>query len=218
MTPVCRTLGHACCVHVGRGRIWLAVLLSLAALTACGSDEVSTAECRRQFADHRQTLGENGNPGREGFTPKLTARWDSLYAEFRRLGTSATSGDCPEKLRTMKARMKRVESVLYKIDDYDVDRVIRQAESDLEHSEELRGAATRDYLLIMTFRTLRERGADAQKSLAPYVARVDGINPDTYSALSSAMVDLYNAAASDAAFTEFKEALDTIRNYELDEE
>ena len=32
------------------------------------------------------------------------------------------------------------------------------------------------------------------------------------------MVALYNAAAGNAAFADFTEALDSIRNYELDEE
>jgi hypothetical protein len=215
MRSVCRTL-----VHAERVRVWLAVLLSLGVLTSCGPDEkVAAAQCRQQFADHRQMLGENGNPGSKDFTPKLTARWDALYAEFERLSAAATDEDCPGKLTTMKRQMKRVEAVLYKIDDYDVARMIKRAESDLEHARKLRPAgAAPDYMLITTFRTLQTSGADARKSLAPYVARVDAVDPDKYADLSDAMVTLYNAAASDAAFADFKDALDTIQNYELDEE
>jgi hypothetical protein len=192
----------------------MAVLLSLAALTSCRSDEVGTAQCRQQFAGYQHVLSENGNPGSKDFTPRLTARWKALDAEFRRLASSATADDCPAKFRTMKARVKRVESVLSKIDDYDVDRMIRKVESYVEHSAELSTAARRDYVLIMTLRTLRESGAAAQKSLASYVAAVDAVDPDKYSALSAAMVELYNAAASDAAFADFKDALDTVKNYE----
>jgi hypothetical protein len=215
MRSVCRTLVHAVAVH----RIGLAIVLTLLTLTSCRSDEVATAECRQQFADHQQMLGENGNPGSKEFTPGLTARWDALYAEFGALGKSATADECPEELTTLKRRMKRVESVLYKIDDYDVARMIRAAEGDLDDAVETNGpAARRDYVLQSLFRTLRESGADAQKSLAPFVEDADAVDPDDYSALSKAMVDLYNAAASNAAFADFKEALETIEDYELHEE
>lgn len=216
MRSVCRTLGHACPVRRGQGRVWLAVLLSLAALTSCGPDEkVAAGDCRKAFADHVQVLDEKGNPGRKEFTPRLTARWDKLHADFEQLGAAATAKDCPERLARMKAQIKRVESVLYKIDDYDVARLTKQAEEDLDHARSLRGpGAAPDYLLITTFRTLQTSGAEAQKSLAPYVARVDAVDPERYSQLSAAMVALYNAAASDAAFADFKDARDTIHDYE----
>jgi hypothetical protein len=219
MEPVCRTLVHACAVHyesghMGRARIWMAVLLSLVALASCRSDQVATADCRQQFAHERQSLAQDGNPGSKDFTPKLTARWDALYSEFGRLGKTATSEDCPDRLARTKAQVRRVESVLHKLDDYDVARMTREAEADFKHAEELRGAGPRDYVLITTFRTLQESGADAQKSLASYVAAVDSVDPDKYSALAPAMVALYNVASSDAAFADFKDARDTIKNYE----
>jgi hypothetical protein len=214
MEPVCRTLVHACPVHSGRWRICVALLLSVAALTSCRSDKVATAECRHRFADQRQLLREHGNPGSKDFTPKLTARWKALSVGFGRLSTSATAEDCPRQLATMKAQVKRVESVLDKIEDYDVARMTREAEADLKHAEERRGTGTPDYLLITTWRTLQASATAAQKSLAPYVAAVDSVDPDRYSKLAPAMVALYNAAASDAAFADFKDARDTIRNYQ----
>jgi len=214
MEQVCRTLVHACPVHIGRGCIWVALLLAIAPLTSCRSDEVATADCRKQFADQRQLLKEHGNPGSRDFTPKLTGRWKALSGEFGRLSTTATADDCPDRLTTMKAQVKRVESVLHKLADYDVARMTRESEADLKHAEELRGTGTPDYLLITTYRTLQASGADAQKSLAPYIADVDAIDPEKYAALAPAMVALYNAAASDAAFADFKDARDTIRNYQ----
>lgn len=188
------------------------------ALTGCSPSPEEIAGCRQQFADHQQLLGENGNPGRKGFTPAMTARWDALYAQFGRLAKSATADDCPDRFEPMSAEVTELEAVLYKIDDYDVARMIRTAEADLDHAEGVGRSYSTDYVLITLFRTLRERGAEAQQALAPLVARVDAAKPADDAARAEAMVALYNAAASNAAFADFKEALESIGNYELDEE
>jgi len=208
---------HAVAVRIGVGRLGIAVLLSLGALGACAPSPEDVAACRQQFADHQQLLGENGNPGRKGFTPKMTARWDALYAEFGRLGTSATGDDCPGRFRAMKAEMADLEPVLHKIDDYDVARMTRRAEDDLDRTAEKHGVSyATDYVLITLLRTMRERGADAEKVLAPLVADVDASKRGAERA--AAMVALYNTAASNAAFADFKEALESIENYEFDKE
>ncbi|HUS21762.1 MAG TPA: hypothetical protein VMZ66_07115 [Aeromicrobium sp.] len=196
-------------------RVALALLLTFAALCGCGSPPENAGDCRKQFAAESHVLGKHGNPGSKDFTPKLTARWDRLSDGFERLSTSATAKDCPQKLTAMKRQTKRVESVLHKLDDYDVARMTRDAEGDLKRAQERRGpGAGPDYVLITTFRALQEASAEAQKALAPYVASVDAIDPDKYSKLAAAMVALYNAAASNAAFADFKDARDTIKNYE----
>ena len=207
MQPVCRTL-----VHAVRVRIASALLMTLAVLAGCGASPEDASQCRRHFAEQRQLLDKKDNPGRKDFTPKLTARWDKLHADFGRLARSATAQDCPDQLKTMTTQVKRVESVLHKLADYDVARMARAAEADLEHAEQLRGGSP-DYMLITTYRTLQESATAAQKSLAPFVERVDAINPDDYSALAPAMVALYNAAASDTAFADFKDAWQTIKDY-----
>jgi len=46
---------------------------------------------------------------------------------------------------------------------------------------------------------------------------VDASEPDSPQQ-AAAMVALYNVAASDAAFADFKEARESIADYELDEE
>jgi hypothetical protein len=200
-------------------RIALALGMVVVALTGCGAQSPeAVAACRQQFADHQQLLGENGNPGREGFTPAMTARWDALYARFGRLGKSATADDCPDRFKALKTEVNELEAVLYKIDDYDVARMIAQAERDLEHAEGIGRSYSTDYVLITLFRTLRERGADAEEALAPLVARVDAAKPGDDADRAEAMVALYNAAAANAAFADFKEALESIGNYELHEE
>ena len=191
--------------------------MTVLTLTGCGPSREDIAACRKQFADHQQLLGENGNPGRKDFTPKMTARWDASYAEFGRLSKSASADDCPDRFRAMKADISDLESVLYKIDDYDVARMIRGAEADLARDDALNRAASTEYVLIALLRTLRERGADAEKALAPLVARVDAAKQDSKEQ-SAAMVALYNVAASNAAFADFKEALESIGDYELDQE
>lgn len=198
-------------------RIGLALLMAIVALAGCGPSAEDTAACRKQFADHQQMLGENGNPGRKAFTPTMTARWDELHAAFGRLGKSATGDDCPDRLKAMTSEVSDLESVLYKIDDYDVARMIRRAEADLDRDDAMRRASFTDYVLITLLRTMRERGADAEEALAPLVARVDAAEPASPEQ-AKAMVALYNAAASNAAFADFQEALESIRNYELDEE
>ena len=79
-------------------------------------------------------------------------------------------------------------------------------------------ATTRDYVLITLLRTMHERGTDAEKALAPLVARVDAVKPADTAERAAAMVALYNAAASNAAFADFKEAAETIESYDFDEE
>ena len=199
-------------------RIGLALVMTVLALAGCGPGPEDIAACQQQFADHQQLLGENGNPGRKAFTPRMTARWDALYDEFGQLGKSASGEDCPDRLEAMQAETSELEAVLYKIDDYDVARMIRRAEADLEHAQSMGRSTSTDYVLITLFRTLRERGTDAEKALAPLVARVDAAKPDDTSERAEAMVALYNAANSNAAFADFKEALESIGNYELHEE
>ena len=192
--------------------------MTVLALTGCGPGPEDIAACRQQFADHQQMLGENGNPGSKDFTPKMTARWDALYGEFGQLGKTASGEDCPDRFKAMQAETGELEAVLYKIDDYDVVRMIRRAEADLEHAKSMGRSTSTDYVLITLFRTLRERGADAEEALAPLVARVDAAKPDDAAGRAAAMVALYNTAAVNAAFADFKEALESIGNYELHEE
>ena len=199
-------------------RIWLAVLLSLAALTGCGASPEDDAACRKQFADHLQLLEEDGDPGRRDFTPHLTAQWNALHSEFGRLAKAASAEDCPDRFTAMKAEVSDLEAVLDKIDDYDVARMTTGAEAELDRKAEKQGASyVTDYVLITLLRTMRERGAEAEKALAPLVARADAAKPGTREQ-AVAMVALYNAAASNAAFTDFKEAMESIENYDFDEE
>jgi len=189
----------------------------LATLTACSPSPEDIAACRKQFADQHQLLGKESNPGRKAFTPKMTARWDVLEAEFGRLGKSATGDDCPDRLKAMKAEIGELEAVLHKIDDYDVVRITQRAEAKLNRTAKKQGVTyATDYLLQTVLRTMQERGADAERTLAPLVARVDASKPGAERA--AAMVALYNAAASDAAFADFNEAVETVEDYEFDEE
>jgi hypothetical protein len=192
--------------------------MALTALTACSPSPEDIAACRKQFADHQQLLGENGNPGRKDFTPKMTAQWDEMFAAFGRMGKSAAGDDCPDRFRSMKAQVTDLESVLHKIDDYDVARMMLRSETDLDRRAEKQGASyATDYVLITLLRTMRERGADAEKALAPLVARVDAAKPGS-AEQASAMVALYNSAASDAAFADFTEAVESIESYDFDKE
>ncbi|MFL6089981.1 MAG: hypothetical protein ACJ71Z_07555 [Aeromicrobium sp.] len=202
-------------MHIDRGHVRraLASLLLVATLSACGNDQAATAACRKQFAAQHELMDARGNPGHKDFTPGLTARWDALDAQFARLGTEATADDCPDRLAALKRRAKRVESVLHKLDDYDVARMLTAGERDLQADEDKLGAS-RDYVLITTARTMRESATAAERSLAPFVARVDAVDPAKYSALAAAMVALYDAAASDAALADFKEARNSIHDYE----
>jgi hypothetical protein len=93
-----------------------------------------------------------------------------------------------------------------------------RSETDLDRRAEKQGASyATDYVLITLLRTMRERGADAEKALAPLVARVDAAKPGS-AEQASAMVALYNSAASDAAFADFTEAVESIESYDFDKE
>ncbi|HJR90320.1 MAG TPA: hypothetical protein VJ782_09215 [Aeromicrobium sp.] len=197
----------------------MALLLTIAALTGCGTSREDITACRTQFVDLQRALDEGGNPGRAGFTPRMTARWDALHAQIGRLGTSASGDDCPDRFEGLRAEIRDLESVLSKIDDYDVALLMRRAEADLDRTAEKSGASyATDYVLITLLRTMRERGADAEKVLAPLVARVDAAKPGDEAERNAAMVALYNVASSDAAFADFQEARESIENYEFDED
>jgi hypothetical protein len=117
----------------------------------------------------------------------------------------------------MDAEVRNLEAVLHKIDDYDVARMTRRAEADLDRTAQKQGASyATDYVLITLLRTMHERGAEAQKALAPLVARADAAKPGAERA--AAMVALYNTAASNAAFADFKEAMETVENYDFDKD
>ncbi len=191
--------------------------MAVLTLTACSPSPEDVAACRDWYRENTQTMSENGYPGRPGFTPKMTARWNELYARSGRLDGAASAEDCEGPLQDMVAEVTNLEAVLYKIDDYDVALMTKRAEAKLERDDALRRASFTDYVLITLLRTLRERGSDAEKALAPLVARVDAARQDSKEQ-SAAMVALYNVAASNAAFADFKEALESVRDYELDEE
>jgi hypothetical protein len=197
--------------------------MTIAALAGCGPSAEDIAACRKLFTAHYRVLSENGNPGRKEFTPNMTAHWDTLHAQFGRLGKSATAEDCehtstgPRRFEALRVEVKDLEAVTYKIADYDVAWMIRDVEADLARDDAMRRASSTNYVLIMLLRTLRERGADAEKALAPLVGRVDAAEPDSPEQ-AAAMVALYNVAASNAAFADFKEALESIRDFKLDEE
>ena len=195
----------------------MALLMTVLTLTGCAPSQEDITACRDWYRENTQAMSENGYPGRAGFTPKMTARWNELYARSGRLDGAASAEDCEGPLQDMVAEVTNLEAVLYKIDDYDVALMTKRAEARLERDDALRRASFTDYVLITLLRTLRERGADAEKALAPLVARVDAAKQDSKEQ-SAAMVALYNAAASNAAFADFKEALESIRNYEPDAE
>lgn len=198
-------------------RVGLALLMMLVTLTACSPSPEDIAACRDWYRENTQAMSNNGYPGRAGFTPRMTARWNELYARSVRLDGAASVDDCEGPLQDMVAEVKNLEAVLYKIDDYDVALMTRRTEADLDRRAEKQGVSyAADYVLITLLRTMRERGAEAEKALAPLVARADAADPGAERA--AAMVALYNAAASNAAFADFKEVMESIRNYELDEE
>jgi len=194
-------------------------MMTIAVLAGCGASPENVAACRKHFAEHQQLLQERGNPGRKAFTPKMTARWDALEVEFGQLSRSASSDDCPDRFDAMTAEVSDVESVLLKIDDYDVARMTHRAEAKLDRTaKKQRASYATDYVLITLLRTMHERGTDAEKALAPLVARVDAVKPADTAERAAAMVALYNAAASNAAFADFKEAAETIESYDFDKE
>ncbi len=198
-------------------RIGLALLLSLMTLAGCGSSPEDISACRNQFTAHYDELSEDGNPARKDFTPKMSDRWDELHKQFGQLAKSATAEDCKRRLQATEAEVTNLEAVLHKIDDYDVALMTRRAEADLDRRAKKHGASyATDYVLITLLRTMRERGAEAEKAVAPLVASADTAKPGPERA--AAMVALYNAAASNAAFTDFKEALESIENYDFDDE
>ena len=196
--------------------------MTVLALTGCGLSPEEIADCRRLYAAHYAVLNEHGNPGREEFTPKMAARWDVLHAQFGRLANSATAEDCeptptgPRRFKALRAEVKDLEAVLHKIADYDVAWMILDVEVELAREDAMSPASSTDYVLVTLLRTLRERGAEAEKALAPLVARVDAAERGGREQ-AAAMVALYNAANSNAAFADFKEALESIGN-ELHEE
>jgi hypothetical protein len=195
--------------------IALLVLTGLA-LPGCGRGP-GDAQCRTEFADYHQMLGENGNPGTAAM-PRLTKRWDALYDELEAKAKSAVSTDCTGKLDRLKKTVEGTQTVLFSTYDYDMVERLRHAESDLEHAERMRDYDPLPGQLATAFPELREAAPRSNRALAPQLAALDRVDPLDKDEIRSATRDLKAAARGSADYQRCLQALDVIGEFELDEE
>jgi hypothetical protein len=199
-------------------RAFITVLLLIAALAlpGCGRGP-GDAPCRTQFADYHQLLSENGNPGTPAM-PRLTQRWDAVYAEFAAKGKSAVSKDCTGQFDRMKKTIQGIQTVLFSTYDFDMVENLRHAERDLKHAERMREYDPLPPELTKAFAEIRDAAPKSNQGLAPQLAALDGVDPLDKAAIKSASRELKAAAGASADYRRCLDALDVIGEYELDEE
>lgn len=199
-------------------RTVVTALLVLVALTLPGCARgPGDAQCRTEFADYHQLLGENGNPGTAAM-PRLTKRWDALYAELEAKAESAMSKDCTENLDRLKQTVEGTQTVLFSTYDYDMIERLRHAELDLEHAERMRDYDPLPSRLATAFSELRDTAPRSNRALTPQLAALDRIDPLEKDAIRSAVRDLKAAAQGSADYRRCLCVLDIISEFELDEE
>ena len=199
-------------------RVAATVLLVLAAVALPGCARgPGDAQCRTEFADYRQMLGENGNPGTAAM-PRLTKRWDALYAELEAKSKSAVSKDCVGELDRLKKTVEGTQTVLFSTYDYDMVERLGHAERDLDHAERMRDYDPQPHELAVAFPELRTAAPKSNRALAPQLAALDRIDPLDKDAIRSATRELKVAARGSADYRRCLDALDVIGQFELDEE
>jgi len=199
-----------------RPLVIVVLLVAGLALPGCGRGP-GDAKCRTQFGDYRQMLGENGNPGTPAM-PRLTKRWDELYAEFGTKAKSAVSKDCTGELDRLEKMVEGTQTVLFSTYDYDMVERLSHAERDLDHAERMREYDPLPKELATAFPELREAAPRSNRDLAPQLAALDRVDPLDQEAIKSATRDLKVAAGESADYQRCLHALDVIGEFELDEE
>jgi hypothetical protein len=198
------------------------VLVLVFAAVACGStgatDRTSAAgatHCRRTWADERQGLAENGNPGQPGSV--LARRYGELSAVTDQMAEHADATDCPGALAAQKARFDAYFRIEFDARTHDMVTQLALAEADLKHA-----IATRDYdplpvPLAHAFAVLRAQAPVADRQLRSGLDTAAGADL-TLAGVRTAKQALATAAASSPAYRTCQQALRTIASYELDEE
>ena len=199
-----------------RALVTVLLLVAALALPGCGQGP-GDAKCRTQFGDYRQMLGENGNPGTPAM-PRLTKRWDTLYAELGTKATSAVSKDCTGELDRLKKTVEGTQTILFSTYDYDMVERLSYAERDLEHAESMREYDPLPGELASTFTEFREAAPKSNRDLAQQLEALDRVDPLDQKAIRSATRDLKVAAQQSTDYQRCLHALDVIGGYELDEE
>lgn len=162
-------------------------------------------------------LGENGNPGTPAM-PRLTKRWDDLYAELNSKARSAVSNDCTGQLDRLKQTVRGTQAVLFSTYDYDMVERLGHAERDLDHAESMREYDPLPGELSSAFTALRDEAPRSNRDLAPQLAALDRVDPLDRPAIAAATRDLKVAAQQSVPYQRCLRALEVIGEYELDEE
>jgi len=177
---------------------------------------VLAAQCATKFENLRQTMGENGNPGRPG--TRLTGEWDAADTRATELSRRAKASDCPERLESLTDRFDGIENLIYGQAEFDMVQSLSLAEGDLEHA-----VATRDYdplpeKLRRAFETLRVHAPKANNRLGAQLEAVDATDPMDEKASKKSLAELKAAAEADEEYRICQQALKVIGDYELAEE
>lgn len=177
---------------------------------------VLAAQCADKFENLRQTMGENGNPGRPG--RKLTLDWDTTNARATELSTKAAAGDCPKTFDSIRDRFDGIDNLIYGEAEFDMVRALELAEVDLVHAKTTRTYDPLPEKLRRAFERLRLHAPKSNAELQKELDTVDSTDPMDKAASKKSLAELRSAAQANDEFEISQRALGVIGDYELSEE
>jgi hypothetical protein len=193
----------------------LALVLVAAAVLVpgCARGTASTVDCREEFSDYHAGMSEYDNPGSAAL-PTLTARWDSLFAAFERLGKSARSSDCGDFERLSRT-VESVEYALVTADDYDMVARLAGVEADLAKAQKGGQYDPVPAGVAEEIESMRVAAPMVTSDLAAPLTALDHADPLDTDAVDAARDALASAAEASEPFQSCLDALESLDDFGL---
>lgn len=200
----------------------LLLLLALAPLTACGSEQKSPADapavqevsaadqaCRDQW--HALDTTASQEAARGGMVRRAFAsRWESVRAGIAYYESTATEKQCGQPLADQKQAVEAEAALASKVLPYDMEHRLQRARAGRTAYAAAHPKLTETKAARTAYRTLKERFVLADKGIAPAVTQLASTDPDRTRAIARRMQDLDLLASTSSAWMACKRALRTI--------
>ena len=193
------------------------LVLTGVVLTGCGGETPSVEQCRAQWVELRQSLGENGSIAPEGTA--TAERWQMEYDEVTaRADGPGGSRTCVRDIETAQERFDRLVDLGSAIQQHDLAVELTRAERDLEHAQELGSFTTLPPPLEQAFADLRSAAPEVHAAVAAAEAGAAEVDLDDGGDVDELVAEIEDAATGVPSYDRGREALEVIGRYELHEE